>query len=216
MVERSRIWRGPWRAPGRLVVPPSHGTPTMPISTSAGFRNSGMRIKVATSPKRGTTVPETGCGNSGLEGFEASFIFHHTQSCRPYRYSLRLQKSLSGRHELLDRRHKAVTFRIADHDVERHEATPGDPDAGVHHVEEEQLLGVLVAAGDVGGGPDRPRRGVRRHHRADAGELERHLLPGADRVQPLADLLAALVQLLGRHGCVDLAVARRAGCHGER
>src|SRR5882672_9500162 len=115
MVERSRIWRGPWRAPGRLVVPPSHGTPTMPISTSAGSRNSGMRMKVATSPKRGTTVPDTGCGKGGLEGFEASFIF------RPYGYSLRLQKSLSCRDELLDRRHKAVTFAVADHDVERHE-----------------------------------------------------------------------------------------------
>ena len=77
MVEMSRIWRGPWRAPGRLVVPPSHGTPTMPMSTSAGSRNSGSRMKVAMSPKRGTTVPETGWGNGGLEGFEASFIFCH-------------------------------------------------------------------------------------------------------------------------------------------
>ena len=69
MVDRSRIWRGPWRAPGRLVVPPSHGTPTMPISTSAGSRNSGRRMKVATSPKRGVTVPETGWGK-----FWTSFI----------------------------------------------------------------------------------------------------------------------------------------------
>ena len=70
MVDRSRIWRGPWRAPGRLVVPPSHGTPTMPISTSAGLRNSGRRMNVATSPKRGTTVPETGWGKFlGEESF---------------------------------------------------------------------------------------------------------------------------------------------------
>ena len=62
MVERSRIWRGPCRAPGRLVVPPSHGTPTMAISSSAGSRSSGKRMKVAMSPKRGVTVPETGCG----------------------------------------------------------------------------------------------------------------------------------------------------------
>src|SRR5260370_6038012 len=118
MVDKSRIWRGPWRAPGRLVVPPSHGTPTMPISTSAGSRNSGMRMKVATSPKRGTTVPETGCGKAGLEGCEASFM---RRLCR---YLLWLQKSLSGRDELLDRRHEAVTFRVADHDVQRHEAAP--------------------------------------------------------------------------------------------
>src|SRR5438105_11161524 len=109
IVERSRIWRGPWRAPGRLVVPPSHGTPTMPISTSAGLRNSGRRMKVATSPKRGTTVPETGWGK--FCGFETSFIR------RPYRCSFRLQQSLSGGDELLDRRHEAVTFGVTDHDV---------------------------------------------------------------------------------------------------
>src|SRR6187402_2932721 len=118
IVERSRIWRGPCRAPGRLVVPPSHGTPTMPISTSAGSRNSGRRMKVATSPKRGTTVPETGWGKSfGL--------------VMPlYGPSLRPQKGFAGADELLDGGHEAVAFGLADHDVERHEAAPGDPDAG--------------------------------------------------------------------------------------
>src|SRR5918993_569383 len=106
MVERSRIWRGPWRAPGRLVVPPSHGTPTMPISTSAGSRNSGRRMKVATSPKRGTTVPETGWGKSLV-------------SVMPlYGYSLGLQQGLARRHEFLDGGHEAVTLAVADHDVE--------------------------------------------------------------------------------------------------
>ena len=71
MVERSRIWRGPWRAPGRLDEPPSHGTPTMPISTSAGSRNSGNRMKVAMSPKRGVTVPETGWGKAFWMSFMA-------------------------------------------------------------------------------------------------------------------------------------------------
>src|SRR5262252_2551696 len=132
MVERSRIWRGPWRAPGRLVVPPSHGTPTMPISTSAGFLNSGRRMKVATSPKRGVTVPATGCGKL-LE--EESFTSCHPErtegslgDCdrrarrlsmrsfaalrtteargrRGYRYSLRPQKTLAGRDKFFDRRH---------------------------------------------------------------------------------------------------------------
>ena len=78
MVERSRIWRGPWRAPGRLVVPPSHGTPTMPISTSAGSRNSGSRMKVAMSPKRGVTVPETGWGKV----FWMSFISSHPEGTK--------------------------------------------------------------------------------------------------------------------------------------
>src|ERR1700730_10418489 len=30
-----RMSRGPWRAPGRLVTPPSNGTPTRPMSTSS-------------------------------------------------------------------------------------------------------------------------------------------------------------------------------------
>src|SRR5262249_34968406 len=131
MVERSRIWRGPWRAPGRLVVPPSPGTPTMPISTSAGFRNSGRRLEGATAPKRGVPVPASGWGK--VLGDE-SFMPLSSHSLRP-------QKTLAGRDKFLDRRHEAVTFGIADHDVERGEATPRDPDAGGVHVEEEQLLG---------------------------------------------------------------------------
>jgi hypothetical protein len=35
MVDKSRICRGPCRAPARLVVPPSQGTPIRPISTSS-------------------------------------------------------------------------------------------------------------------------------------------------------------------------------------
>src|SRR5215212_6269645 len=188
MVDRSRIWRGPCRAPGRLVVPPSQGTPTMPISTSAGSRNSGRRMKVATSPKRGTTVPETGWGKSWLLVMPL------------YGSSLCLQKGFSGRHEFLDGGHEALALGLADHDVECHEAAPRDPDAGSHHVEIEQLLGVLAAGRDVGRGLDRPRRGMRRHHRADAGELERHLVLGADRVQPLAYPLTPGVQLRRRRG----------------
>ena len=121
---------------------------------------------------------------------------------------MRLQKSLPRRDELLDRRHKAVTFAVADHDVEGHEAATGDPDAGGHHVEVEQFLGVLAAAGDVSRDLDGSCRGVRRHHRADAGELEGHLLARADRVQPLADPLAALVQL--KNDVLDLGEARLA------
>src|SRR5712692_2416271 len=58
-----RISRGPCRAPGRLVVPPSHGTPTRAMSSFAGSRSIGRRMKLATSPKRGTTMPESGSGN---------------------------------------------------------------------------------------------------------------------------------------------------------
>src|ERR1700716_1209068 len=62
-----RISRGPCRAPGRLLVPPSHGTPTRAMSSFAGSRSIGSRMKVATSPKRGTTMPESGSGNlSGM------------------------------------------------------------------------------------------------------------------------------------------------------
>src|SRR5437764_11881253 len=58
-----RISRGPCRAPGRLVVPPSHGTPTSAISSFFGSRSTGSRIKLATSPNRGITMPESGSGN---------------------------------------------------------------------------------------------------------------------------------------------------------
>ena len=63
MVERSRIWRGPCRAPGRLVVPVSHGTPISPISTrptASATVTWGRRMNVATPAKRGNTVPGTG------------------------------------------------------------------------------------------------------------------------------------------------------------
>ena len=64
MVEASRSWRGPWRGPGRFDVPPSHGAPTRPISTSAKRACSegtwGKRMKVGTPAKRGRSNPDTG------------------------------------------------------------------------------------------------------------------------------------------------------------
>jgi len=67
IVDRSRSIRGPWRAPGRFVVPLSQGIPTNPICTSAyagsfGVR-CGRRIKVGTPAKRGRSIPETGWKN---------------------------------------------------------------------------------------------------------------------------------------------------------
>ena len=44
-----RISRGPWRAPGRLVTPPSKGTPNMAMSRSLGSGTYGARMKVAIS-----------------------------------------------------------------------------------------------------------------------------------------------------------------------
>ena len=41
-----RISRGPWRAPGRFVTPPSSGTPTSAMSASPGFSVCGARIRV--------------------------------------------------------------------------------------------------------------------------------------------------------------------------
>src|SRR6266851_1346317 len=58
-----RISRGPCRAPGRFVVPPSQGTPTRAMSSFFGSRSIGSRMKVAISPNRGTTMPESGSGN---------------------------------------------------------------------------------------------------------------------------------------------------------
>jgi len=46
-----------------LVVPPSHGTPTTAMSSFLGSRSIGNRIKLAISPKRGTTIPDSGSGN---------------------------------------------------------------------------------------------------------------------------------------------------------
>src|SRR5215204_3018936 len=58
-----RISRGPCLAPGRFVVPPSHGTPTSAMSSFFGSRSTGSRMNVATSPKRGIARPERGSGN---------------------------------------------------------------------------------------------------------------------------------------------------------
>ena len=41
----------------------THGTPTRAMSSFAGSRSTGSRMKVAISPKRGTTMPESGSGN---------------------------------------------------------------------------------------------------------------------------------------------------------
>ena len=41
-----RISRGPWRAPVRLVTPPSKGMPTSPTSTLARSSTKGARMKV--------------------------------------------------------------------------------------------------------------------------------------------------------------------------
>ena len=103
---------------------------------------------------------------------------------RIFRALLRLQKSLAGCDKFLNGADEAVGLGVADHDVERHEAAAGDPDAGRRHVEEEQLLGVLAAGRDVGRRPDRPVGRMCRHHRADAGELEGDAVLLADRVQP--------------------------------
>ncbi len=51
--------RGPWRVPARLVTPPSNGTPSMAMSTSAGLA-SGRRMKVGMPAKRGTLPESTG------------------------------------------------------------------------------------------------------------------------------------------------------------
>ena len=43
MAEVSRIWRGAWRGPGRLVVPPSQGMPKMPMSMTFRLIERHMR-----------------------------------------------------------------------------------------------------------------------------------------------------------------------------
>ena len=62
MVEASRSWRGPWRGPGRLVVPPSQGTPISPICTSSASSTGtcGRRMKVGMPAKRGRSMPDSG------------------------------------------------------------------------------------------------------------------------------------------------------------
>src|SRR5262249_38268235 len=153
---------------------------------------SGSRMKVATSPKRGTTVPATGWGKS-----------------------LMFQQRLAGNDELLDRSDESIGFGLADHDVESDEAAPRDPDAGREHVKVEQFLGVLVACRNIRRGTNWARRGMGRHHRADAGELKRHLLARADLIEALADPLTPLVELPGGGRRVDLAVAGCPRRHGE-
>src|SRR4029077_7917921 len=56
----SRTCRGPWRGPGRFVVPPSQGTPTMAISTSRGSVKTGRRMNVECPANRGVTPESTG------------------------------------------------------------------------------------------------------------------------------------------------------------
>jgi hypothetical protein len=58
----SRTWRGPCRAPGRLVVPPSHGTPMIPMSMScaASIATCGRRMNVTGPAYLGMSIPEIG------------------------------------------------------------------------------------------------------------------------------------------------------------
>ena len=67
IVDRSRSWRGPWRGPGLLVVPASHGTPTSPISTSSmrgePISRCGRRMKLGMPAKRGISIADTGMKN---------------------------------------------------------------------------------------------------------------------------------------------------------
>ena len=55
-----RISRGPCRAPARLVVPPSQGTPTSAMSTAEKSVTWGRRMKVGMALKRGMSMPLTG------------------------------------------------------------------------------------------------------------------------------------------------------------
>ncbi len=66
MRDISRIWAGPWRAPVRKFVPRSKGTPTSPTSTPCRLFTRGVRMKVATSAKRGTMLESTGWRGGGL------------------------------------------------------------------------------------------------------------------------------------------------------
>jgi hypothetical protein len=59
-VDMLRISRGPSRAPGRFVVPPSKGTPINAISISVGRLTCGSRMNVAGLEYLGTSVPDTG------------------------------------------------------------------------------------------------------------------------------------------------------------
>ena len=57
--DASRTPAGPWRAPARKLTPMSNGTPIRPMSTSAEISWRRVRMNVATSAKRGTTVAST-------------------------------------------------------------------------------------------------------------------------------------------------------------
>jgi hypothetical protein len=58
----SRICLGACLGPGRFVVPPSNGTPMMPISMPFAFviGTWGNRMKVAIPANLGVTRPDSG------------------------------------------------------------------------------------------------------------------------------------------------------------
>src|SRR5471032_2476680 len=56
MLDMLRISRGPNRAPGRAVTPPSSGTPASTISSSLIFVQYGTRMKVGMPLKRGNAI----------------------------------------------------------------------------------------------------------------------------------------------------------------
>ena len=60
--DSARMARGPKRAPGRLEVPMSRGTPTTATSSWSSGVFAGKRMKVAMPPKRGIWLPPSGWG----------------------------------------------------------------------------------------------------------------------------------------------------------
>jgi hypothetical protein len=58
--DSARIWRGPKRAPARLEVPMSNGTPMKAASSPSGDAAAGNRIIVASPAKRGISLPPCG------------------------------------------------------------------------------------------------------------------------------------------------------------
>src|ERR1700733_7924632 len=56
MLDMWRISRGPTRAPGRAVTPPSNGTPASTISSSLISVQYGTRMKVGMPLKRGNAI----------------------------------------------------------------------------------------------------------------------------------------------------------------
>src|SRR5215203_1989188 len=65
-VDMLRSSRGPCRAPGLFVVPPSQGTPTIAMSSFAGSGSYGSRMNVEKPANRGVRVPSRGWGNERL------------------------------------------------------------------------------------------------------------------------------------------------------